>query len=84
MVISDDLAMGAIVSQYSFEKAVRMAVIAGADLLCLSNNGGTYDINMVPRAVKVIKQMVEDGEVSAERIRQSAERVRDYYQLEQR
>ena len=76
VIVTDDLAMGAIVQQYSFEKAVRMAVMAGADLLCLSNNGGTYDVNMVPRAVKVIKQMVADGEVTEERIRQSAKRVR--------
>ena len=76
VIVTDDLAMGAIVQQYSFEKAVRMAVLAGADLLCLSNNGGTYDVNMVPRAVKVIKQMVADGEVSEERISQSANRVR--------
>ncbi|MBP5342091.1 MAG: glycoside hydrolase family 3 protein [Bacteroidales bacterium] len=77
VIVTDDLAMGAIVQQYSFEKAIRMAVLAGADLLCLSNNGGTYDVDMVPRAVKVIKQMVEDGTVSEERIRQSAERVRN-------
>lgn len=76
VIVTDDLAMGAIVQQYSFEKAVRMAVLAGADLLCLSNNGSSYDVNMVPRAVKVIKQMVEDGTVSAERIAQSATRVR--------
>lgn len=76
VIVTDDLAMGAIVQQYSFEKAVRMAVLAGADLLCLSNNGGTYDVNMVPRAVQVIKQMVADGEVTEERIRQSADRVR--------
>lgn len=76
VIVTDDLAMGAIVQQYSFEKAVRMAVLAGADLLCLSNNGGTYDVNMVPRAVKVIKQMVADGEVTEERIHQSASRVR--------
>ena len=76
VIVTDDLAMGAIVQQYSFEKAIRMAVLAGADLLCLSNNGGSYDVNMVPRAVKVIKQMVADGEVTEERIRQSANRVR--------
>ena len=76
VIVTDDLAMGAIVQQYSFEKAIRMAVLAGADLLCLSNNGSSYDVNMVPRAVKVIKQMVEDGTVSAERIAQSATRVR--------
>ena len=78
VVVTDDLAMGAIVQQYSFEKAIRMAVLAGADLLCLSNNGGTYDVNMVPRAVKVIKQMVAAGEITEERIRQSAERVRSH------
>lgn len=76
VIVTDDLAMGAIVSQYSFEKAIRMAVLAGADLLCLSNNGGTYDVNMVPKAVKVIKQMIADGEITEDRIRQSATRIR--------
>lgn len=76
VIITDDLAMGAIVSQYSFEKAVRMAVMAGADLLCLSNNGGTYDLNMVPRAVNVIKKMLEKGEITEAQIRESADRVR--------
>ncbi len=77
VIVTDDLAMGAIVSQYSFENAIRMAVMAGADLLCLSNNGGSYDINMVPRAVKVIKQMITGGDITEERIRQSATRIRN-------
>ena len=77
VIITDDLAMGAIVQQYSFEQAVRMAVLAGADMLCLSNNGGSYDPDMVPCAVRVIRQMVEDGTVSAERIAQSAARIRN-------
>lgn len=77
VIITDDLAMGAIVQQYNFETAVRMAVLAGADLLCLSNNGGRYDNNMVARAVQVIRQMVADGEITEERVRQSADRVRE-------
>lgn len=76
VIVTDDLAMGAIVQQYSFEQTVRMAVLAGADLLCLSNNGGTYDVNMVVRAAGVIKQMVADSVVDADRIRRSASRVR--------
>ena len=77
VIVTDDLAMGAISGQYSLEQTVSMAVLAGADMLCLSNNGGTYDVNMVPRAVRVIRQMVEDGTISADRIAQSAMRIRN-------
>lgn len=76
VIVTDDMAMGAIVNEYSFETALRMAIEAGADLLCLSNNGGTYNSELVPQAVRTIKQMVADGTVSAERIHASAERVR--------
>lgn len=76
VIVTDDLAMGAIVNEYSFEATLRMAIEAGADMLCLSNNGGTYDSEMVPKAVRIIKQLVADGTVSAERIHTSAERVR--------
>lgn len=76
VIVTDDMAMGAIVKQYSFNQAIRMAVLAGADLLCLSNNGGTYDTTMVQRTVSVIKKMVEDGTIDEERIAQSAQRVR--------
>lgn len=76
VIVTDDMAMGAIVNEYSFETALRMAVEAGADLLCLSNNGGTYNSELVPQAVRTIKRMVADGTVSAERIHASAERVR--------
>lgn len=76
IIVTDDLAMGAIVEHYSFEHAIEMAVTAGADLLCLSNNGGTYDTEQVPRAVRTIKNMVANGTVSAERIHESAKRIR--------
>ena len=76
VIVTDDLAMGAIVNQYSFETTIRMALEAGADMLCLSNNGGKYDTELVPKAVRIIKKLVDDGTVSAERIHASAERVR--------
>ena len=77
VIITDDLAMGAIVNEYTLEQTVRMALDAGADLLCLSNNGGYgYDPEIVPKVVKIIKKLVDDGTVSPERIHQSAERVR--------
>ena len=76
VIVTDDLAMGAIVNEYSFETALRMAIEAGADLLCMSNNGVSYNSEMVPQAVRIIKKLVNDGTVSAERIHASAERVR--------
>ena len=76
VIVTDDLAIGAISGQYSLEQTVRMALEAGADLLCLSNNGGHYDPNIVPKVVKIIKKLVADGTVSEERIRQSARRIR--------
>lgn len=76
VIVTDDLAMGAIVNQYSFETAIRMAIEAGADLLCLSNNGGKYDTELVPKTVRIIKKLVKEGLVSGERIHESAERVR--------
>lgn len=77
VIITDDLAMGAIAGQYSLEKTIRMALEAGADLLCLSNNGGHgYDPDIVPKVVKIIKKLVADGTVNLDRIQQSALRVR--------
>ena len=77
VIVTDDLAMGAIAKQYGFEEAIKLAILAGCDMLCLSNNGGgTYDPNMVSRAVNAILQFVESGELSAETIHTSAERIR--------
>lgn len=76
VVVTDDLAMGAITKQYGFEEALKMAIVAGCDLLCLSNNGTQYDPDMVPQAVEAIVQFVADGEISAETIHAAAERVR--------
>ena len=68
--------MGAITQQYGFEEAIKMAILAGCDLLCLSNNGNSYDPDMVPRAVEAILEFVQDGTLSAEDIHTSAQRIR--------
>lgn len=77
VIVTDDLAMGAITKQYGFEEALRLAIAAGCDLLCLSNNGNAYDPDLVPRAVEAIIQYVHNGELSAEDIHASAERIRN-------
>lgn len=76
VIATDDMGMGAIARQYGFEQALRMAIQAGCDLLCLCNNSTVYNPNLVPQAVEAIVRMVENGEVSADDIHASAERVR--------
>lgn len=76
VVITDDLAMGAIVNQYGYEEALRLAIEAGADLLCLSNNGKEYNPEIVPETIRIVEQLVRDGKIKAERIMESAKRVR--------
>ncbi len=78
VIVTDDLAMGAIANQYTLEQTVRMALDAGADLLCLSNNGGNgYDPDIVPKVVKIIKNLVADGTVDPVRLHYSALRIRE-------
>ena len=77
VVVTDDLAMGAIAKQYGMEETLRLAILAGADLLCLSNNGAQrYNPDIVPQAVEAIVRMVHDGRLSRADIHASAERVR--------
>ena len=77
VIITDDLAMGAIAKQYGLEETLRLAILAGSDLFCLSNNGSApYDPDRVPKAVEAIERMVADGRLSADDIHASAERVR--------
>lgn len=77
VVVTDDLAMGAIAKQYGLEETLRIAILAGADLLCLSNNGAQrYNPDIVPQAVEAIVRMVHEGKLSRADIHASAERVR--------
>lgn len=76
VIITDDLAMGAMVDNYSFEQILVSAVNAGADMLCLSNNGTTYDPGIVPRAIAIISAAVEDGRIPRSRINESYRRIK--------
>ena len=76
VIITDDMAMGAIVNEYGFEEALRLAIAAGADLLCLSNNGNEYNPDVVPQTIAIVEKMVAEGKLSAKDIHTSAERIR--------
>lgn len=74
VVITDDMNMGAITSQYGFEQAAVLAVQAGADILAYGNNL-VYDDDVASRAIAALLEAVERGELSEVRIDESYRRV---------
>jgi beta-N-acetylhexosaminidase len=74
VVISDDMQMAAITTHYGFETAIRKALEAGVDILVFGNNL-SYDEEIVPRAIAVIRNLVDTGVVSEARIDQSWQRI---------
>lgn len=78
LVISDDLMMKAIVDDYSFPKALELAINAGCDILILSNNL-PHSKKLSPLdAVDIIERLVRRGKISPERIDESYARIMRY------
>lgn len=69
VVITDDLVMGAISSNYSDAFVARQALVAGVDLLLVSNN------DKISNMTQAIKNSVNTGEISVERIDESVFRI---------
>lgn len=74
VVISDDMQMGAIRQYYGFEQAIELAVNAGVDIVAIANNL-VYDPQAGVQAFNTIKQGVQLGKISLERIDQSYQRI---------
>lgn len=75
VIITDDLGMAAMVDNYSLEEILVHAVNAGADLLCLGNNGTSYDPALVGKAIDIIERAVNEGRIPRSRIEQANKRV---------
>ncbi len=75
LVISDDLQMDAIRAHYSLEDSIRLAILAGVDVLSFSMNFYVEE-NMTARIVEIVRNLVQSGVVPAERIDQSYARIR--------
>lgn len=74
LVFSDDMQMDAVREYYGLETAIRQSILAGVDVLVFANNS-VYDPNIVPKAVAIIKKLVEDGVITKERIHESWVRI---------
>ncbi|AIF81682.1 glycoside hydrolase family protein [endosymbiont of Acanthamoeba sp. UWC8] len=83
VIVTDDLHMGAIVGSYGIEEAIIRSIDAGNDLLVISNNkaacGGVanceQDYDMPAKFIDIIKQAINEGKISQERIKESYNRI---------
>lgn len=74
LVFTDDLNMGAIQAHYSLEQSVELCVRAGADVV-LHANVMHYEPEIGRRTIAILKQLIEAGRLSPERVEQSYQRV---------
>ncbi len=75
VVFSDDMQMKAIASNYGLEVAIKLAVNAGVDVLCFSNNITGSEERTVDKVHAVIKGFVASGEIPKTRIDESFQRI---------
>lgn len=75
VVFSDDMQMKAIASNYGLEEAIKLAVNAGVDIMCFSNNIMGVENRTVDKVHDVIRNAVASGEISKTRIDASFRRI---------
>ena len=74
VAMTDDLDMAAIRSSYSLTDAVVRAIVAGNDLVLLSNSLKP-DPNLPVAVIATVKDAAASGRIPRGRIEQSAERI---------
>ncbi|MBV6641842.1 MAG: glycoside hydrolase family 3 protein [Cyclobacteriaceae bacterium] len=75
VVVSDDLQMKAIADHYGLKETIRLSLEAGLDILLFANNVPDYQLVSATQIVQIIKEMVQEGVISAERIEESYQRI---------
>ncbi len=78
LIISDDMAMSAIVDHYGLEEAILLAVNAGVDLLIFSNNGKIYDPHLPQKTLHILVQLVKQGKIPLSRVDDAVRHIENY------
>ena len=81
VVISDDMQMKAITTHYGMEQAMLLAVNAGVDILLFGNNL-SWDEDLPRKAFAALRNLVESGRISRQRIVESWRRITGLYAAE--
>ena len=77
VIVSDDMQMGAIVTNFGFEEAIIKAINAGCNLLIFSNNGPSYDKGIAQKSFEAILKAVRSGKITEEEINSSYTRIKE-------
>ena len=75
VVFSDDMQMHAITRQYGMEESIRLAINAGVDILCFSNNIQGSEARTVDKVYTTIRGFVDKGQITEARIDESFRRI---------
>jgi len=75
VVFSDDMQMQAITNEYGLETAVKLAINAGVDVLCFSNNIQGSEVRTVDKVHGIIRSLVQSGQIRPERIDEAFLRI---------
>lgn len=77
LVISDDMQMGAIRQAYGYSDALKLAILAGVDVLTIAQQQ-VYEAGIVEQTIDLIEGLVHDGSLSEARIDESYARIRAF------
>ena len=75
VVFTDDMQMQAIANQYGLEETVKLAINAGVDIMCFSNNILGSENRTVNKVHSIIRGLVDSGQIKRERINESFDRI---------
>ncbi|MFN3840032.1 MAG: glycoside hydrolase family 3 protein [Cyclobacteriaceae bacterium] len=75
VVFSDDMQMHAIAKHYALEESIKLAILAGVDILCFTNNIQGSQERTVDKVHAIIRTFVQDGTIPASRIDESYRRI---------
>jgi beta-N-acetylhexosaminidase len=75
VVFSDDMQMHAITKHYKLEESIKLAILAGVDILTFSNNIQGSQEYTIDKVHAIIRKLVENGTIPAARIDESYRRI---------
>ncbi|MEL0010741.1 MAG: glycoside hydrolase family 3 N-terminal domain-containing protein, partial [Bacteroidota bacterium] len=74
IVCTDDMQMRAISSHFGLKESIRLGLNAGIDLFCFGNNLLPEAIEL-SQLVRVVTELINEGEISEERIFHSYRKI---------